>query len=680
MTIREFKDVRKPSKHHREKPVKGRQVALSAGLLAAGLVTTQAEGDPLVFGPNDYEIINSGQHTEYAALQLGDGNTLNLPFGSYVVAPTGELIVHSGPIRDLDGDGIENALEDSNGNGNLFDDDDDGDLVPNFIDALPPVSDTNGDGVPDGLEDTDGNGSLLNDDADGDHIPDYADTEKLVAAPLVSAVYDVVSDRPSGVLLDAGILVLASSGTAAAGLGVLAVIENRPTFDPVTTTYISEAAANSTSPDNTAGSTTGALLDIDAYKDGSSVADTGITYSFTSGNDSGRFSIASDGKITVADAYQIDFEAESSHDLVVRATDASRGVYRDLNVTIDVDDEAETTPTAPTTTTFTIQENNSVAATSIVGGGAINLGTYPTDTKWELDAQATAAGFSIDSSGNLVLPVIDLENLPSGMTTTSYSTPGGSDGGSIALTFNLKATSITGSDSDHTITVNIDGVHDEDPDYTGVTKSFSLDENADGSGTAVTLTSTLAGIYDDGEYSPGVAPTFDTTGITNDPDFAISSAGVITYTGTGEDAETTSSVTLNYYVNDADGGSKSDSVVVYINDLSPTTDTSTASGTSSGNPVNFTVDANQHYASIFDVNMTEGASSPADVGLSYQITSTANADGTQFGIDSDGNIHLLCLAADDPYPTVTSPYRVTVEATETGGTATQSQDFYFHLM
>ena len=277
MTIREFKDVRKPSKHHREKPVKGRQVALSAGFLAAGLVTTQAEGDPLVFGPNDYEIINSGQHTEYAALQLGDGNTLNLPFGSYVVAPTGELIVHSGPIRDLDGDGIENALEDSNGNGNLFDDDDDGDLVPNFIDALPPVSDTNGDGVPDGLEDTDGNGSLLNDDADGDHIPDYADTEKLVAAPLVSAVYDVVSDRPSGVLLDAGILVLASSGTAAAGLGVLAVIDNRPTFDPVATTYISEAAANGTSPDETAGATTGALLDIDAYKDGFSVADTGIT-------------------------------------------------------------------------------------------------------------------------------------------------------------------------------------------------------------------------------------------------------------------------------------------------------------------------------------------------------------------------------------------------------------------
>ena len=155
---------------------------------------------------------------------------------------------------------------------------------------------------------------------------------------------------------------------------------------------------------------------------------------------------------------------------------------------------------------------------------------------------------------------------------------------------------------------------------------------------------------------------------------------MITYTGTGKDFESVSSVTLNYTVNDSNGGSKSDYVEIDINNLSPTTDTSTAAGTSSSNPVSFDVDANQHYATIFDVNMTEGASSNADTGLSYQITSTANADGTQFGIDSDGNIHLLCLAADNPYPTSANPYQVTVEATETGGTATQSQDFYIDLV
>ena len=96
MTKVQFKDVRKPSKHHQKYSVKGHQVAVSAGLLAAGLFTTQAEGDPLV-AVNDYEIINAGQITEYVALQLGDGNTLNLPFGSYIVAPTGELIVPRGP-------------------------------------------------------------------------------------------------------------------------------------------------------------------------------------------------------------------------------------------------------------------------------------------------------------------------------------------------------------------------------------------------------------------------------------------------------------------------------------------------------------------------------------------------------------------------------------------------------
>ena len=679
MDITKLEDIRKPSNQHRKLSVHRRQVAMSAGLVAAGLFTTQAAGDPFVFGPYDYEIINAGQSTEYAVLQLGDGNTLNLPSGSYIVAPSGELVVHSGPIGDMDGDGIENALEDTNGNGNLFDDDDDGDLVPNVIDALPPVSDTNGDGVPDGLEDTDWNGSLLNDDADGDRIPDYADTEKLVAAPLETTLREAVAGSPSGFFVDVGILALASSGTAALGLGagldvLAAIIDDRPTFDSVDTTFISEAAANSTSPDDAAGSTIGAILDIDAYQDGSSDADTGITYSFVSGNGSGRFSIAPDGTVTVADAYQIDFEVQSSYDLVVRATDASRGVYRDLDITIDVDNEAEVSPTGPTTTAFTVTENNTTPASPF------SLGTLAADTKWELDAQATAAGFSIDSSGNLVLPAIDLENLPSGMSTSPYSTPGGADGGSVALTFNLEATSITGTVSNHTITVNIDGVHDEDPDYTGVTKSFSLDENADGSVTPVTLTSTLDGIYDDGEYAPGSTLTYTESG-TNNPDFSINpTTGAITYTGTGIDYETTSSVTLNYTVEDASGASKSDYVVIDINDLDPTQDSSTDPGTSSVSPKSFDVDANQHYASIFDVNMTEGPSSPADVGLTYQVTSPENDDGTQFGIDSSGNIYILCLAPDNPYPTVANPYQVTVEATEVGGTGTQTQDFYIDLV
>jgi len=688
MTILKFQDFSKPSKHDRKLPVKGHQVALSAGLLAAGLFATQAEGDPLVFGPNDYEIINAGQITEYVVLQLGGGNTLNLPIGSYVVAPSGELIVHSGPIRDLDGDGIENALEDSNGNGNLFDDDDDGDLVPNFIDALPPVSDTNGDGVPDGLEDTDGNGSLLNDDADGDHIPDYADTEKLVAAPLVSAVYDVVTDRPSGVLLDAGILVLASSGTAAAGLGVLAVIDNRPTFDPVATTYISEAATNSTSPDETAGATTGALLDIDAYKDGFSVADTGITYSFASGNDSGRFSIAADGKITVADAYQIDFETQSSYDLVVRATDTAQGVYRDLNITVNVDDEAiETTPAAPTTTTFNVLEDNSVAATATVGGGAINLGTYPTNTTWELDATATAAGFSIDqSTGNLILPAIDLENLPTGLSQVPFSGSGSDVGGSRGFTFNLKATSITGATANHTITINVDGKADELPGYaspyTSSPSSLSLNENYDGSGTgAPLLLGNIASYYDNGEYdTSGQNLSFSLT--TPNSLFTVDSNGDIKYVGTGEDYEINQTQSLGITVTDVSNASNTDNLTVYITDLAPTADDGVV-GTTTANAPLVDVDNTQHYQTVLDVNMTEGVQSTHqsddDTLLSYAVTGQPSDGTTKFAIDSStGALYLTCI--DEDKTTYTgSPYKVTVTATEVGGTGTHVQDFYIDL-
>ena len=223
----------------------------------------------------------------------------------------------------------------------------------------------------------------------------------------------------------------------------------------------------------------------------------------------------------------------------------------------------------------------------------------------------------------------------------------------------------------------MDGVHDEDPDYTGVTRSFSLDENADGSGTAITLTSTLAGIYDDGEYSTGTTLTY-VESLSNDADFAIdSTTGVITYTGTGIDFETTSSVTLNYTVNDSNGGSKTDYVVIDITDLKPTAATGT--GTTSTSPAGpVTVTTTNHYGQIYDVNMTEGISSSDDTGLTYQVTSQAASDGTHFGIKSDGSLYLKCLP--DEGTTYSNPYLVTVEATETGGTGTHTQDFYIDLV
>jgi len=75
-------------------------------------------------------------------------------------------------FADVDNDGASNDLEDLNGNGDLTDDDSDGDGIPNFEDA-----DDDDDGVPTAEEDINANGDLTDDDEDEDGIPNYLDDE-----------------------------------------------------------------------------------------------------------------------------------------------------------------------------------------------------------------------------------------------------------------------------------------------------------------------------------------------------------------------------------------------------------------------------------------------------------------------------------------------------------------------
>lgn len=74
--------------------------------------------------------------------------------------------------NDHDQDGIFSHFEDLNDNGEVGDDDTDGDLLPNFFDA-----DDDGDGVLTIYEDLDDDGDPRNDDSDGDGIPNYLDSD-----------------------------------------------------------------------------------------------------------------------------------------------------------------------------------------------------------------------------------------------------------------------------------------------------------------------------------------------------------------------------------------------------------------------------------------------------------------------------------------------------------------------
>ncbi len=88
---------------------------------------------------------------------------------------TSGTVTYISTFVDDDNDDIPTLLEDLNGNGDLEDDDTDGDGIPNYKDA-----DDDGDNVLTKAENPDPNGDELLDDAqdtDNDGTPDYLDTD-----------------------------------------------------------------------------------------------------------------------------------------------------------------------------------------------------------------------------------------------------------------------------------------------------------------------------------------------------------------------------------------------------------------------------------------------------------------------------------------------------------------------
>lgn len=73
---------------------------------------------------------------------------------------------------DADNDWVANSDEDLNGDQLVYNDDTDGDFIPNYVDP-----DDDNDGVLTKNEDANGDGDPRNDDSDGDGIPDYLDAD-----------------------------------------------------------------------------------------------------------------------------------------------------------------------------------------------------------------------------------------------------------------------------------------------------------------------------------------------------------------------------------------------------------------------------------------------------------------------------------------------------------------------
>ena len=169
-----------------------------------GLVFYKTKSDPSeslsvkIAGLTIEDILPTGTSTVYEAeFQLSTTNVFNYRTYSNATLPSTGLFCSDIPLSDIkitrdlestsgkvtirttltldDNDGIPAALEDINGNGNLEDDDTDGDDIPNYLD-----DDDDGDNVPTRDEKPNpNNDNDLSDaqDTDGDGTPDYLDTD-----------------------------------------------------------------------------------------------------------------------------------------------------------------------------------------------------------------------------------------------------------------------------------------------------------------------------------------------------------------------------------------------------------------------------------------------------------------------------------------------------------------------
>lgn len=79
-------------------------------------------------------------------------------------------------VNDHDEDLVPSYLEDLDGDNNIFNDDTDGDNIPNYFDV-----DDDGDGVLTKYEDLDNDGDPTNDDDDSDGIPNYLDSDSTLS-------------------------------------------------------------------------------------------------------------------------------------------------------------------------------------------------------------------------------------------------------------------------------------------------------------------------------------------------------------------------------------------------------------------------------------------------------------------------------------------------------------------
>jgi len=133
---------------------------------------TNFKGGNKVVNPDEsffYEDYGKGILFIPSGLAYGNFPQITIPENSPLVF---QIALKDVNQSDDDNDSILSILEDLDGDGDVKNDDTDGDGIPNYLDA-----DDDNDGILTRDEDANGDGDPTNDDTDGDGIPDYLDSD-----------------------------------------------------------------------------------------------------------------------------------------------------------------------------------------------------------------------------------------------------------------------------------------------------------------------------------------------------------------------------------------------------------------------------------------------------------------------------------------------------------------------
>ncbi|WP_164104394.1 beta strand repeat-containing protein, partial [Candidatus Laterigemmans baculatus] len=397
------------------------------------------------------------------------------------------------------------------------------------------------------------------------------------------------------------------------------------------------AAANEIDEDAVIGSAVG----ITASSDDADGTDS-VSYSLDD-DAGGRFAIdANTGVVTLAAG--LDYEANTSHSVTVRAT-STDGSSTTQSFTINVNDvdEFDATPVVDANAAANEIDEDAVIG-STVGITASSDDADGTDSvSYSLDDDA-GGRFAIDANTGVVTLAAGLDY----ETSTSHSVT-------------VRATSTDGSSTTQSFTINVNDIDEFDatPVIDANAAANEIDEDAMiGSAVGITASS------DDADGTDSVSYSLDDDAGGR---FAIdANTGVVTLAA-GLDYETSTSHSVTVRATSTDGSSTTQSFTINVNDVdefdaTPVVDTNAAANE---------IDEDAVIGSAVGITASSDDADGTD-SVSYSLDDDA---GGRFAIDA--NTGVVTLAAGLDYETSTS-HSVTVRATSTDGSST-TQSFTINV-